>query len=806
MSEEKKQVVSDILCYHCGEICKDTCIAIDDKYFCCSGCKTVFEILNKGNLCNYYSIDNKPGISPKEFETDRFSYLDDKSIIEKLIEFADENVSKITFYIPQMHCSSCIWLLENLYKLNPAVLSSTVNFVRKELSVKYSHKKISLKDIVILLASIGYEPQINLDATESKSNYLTDRKLYYKIGVAGFCFGNIMLFTFPEYFSIPVSEGFLKDFFGYLNLVLSLPVFFYSASDYFISAIKGLRKKVINIDVPLSLGILVLFIRSIYELLVLHQAGYFDSLAGLVFFLLIGKVLQEKTYSAMNFERDYKAYFPLSVTIKQNEVEKSIPVSKLMVGNRIIIRQNEIIPADSVLMNGDGLIDYSFVSGESHPIHKVSGEKIFAGGRQKSGAIELEVVKEVSQSYLTQLWNNDSFNKKSESNFTNFSNNVSKYFTIVVLLIAIVSAVVWYSTSKSIAINVFTSVLIVACPCALALSTPFTLGNAMRIFGRNKFYLKNSLVVEKMAKVNAIVFDKTGTITESGKSDLKYNGRILTINELKCIKSLVRNSIHPLSKRIYDSIEGEDFYPVTKFNENIGKGLEGIIYGNYIKIGSSSFVGTNSKSTLYDKLATRVFISINSEVVGEFSVSNLYRDNIDYVIKNLSSDYYLSLLSGDNDGEKDNLLKIFSSESQLHFKKSPEDKLSFVKKLQNENKSVLMIGDGLNDAGALSQSDVGISVTEDVSNFTPACDAILDSGQLKFLPTFLKFSKSSLKIIHLNFLISFFYNLIGLSFAVKGILSPIVAAVLMPLSSISVVLVATLATNVIAKKRGLLSQ
>ena len=478
-----------------------------------------------------------------------------------------------------MHCSSCIWLLENLFKLNTAITNSTVNFVRKELSVKYLHEKISLKDVVVLISSIGYEPQINLDSTEKKIQKKSNKDLYYKVGVAGFCFGNIMMFSFPEYFSITVSDGLLKSFFGYLNLLLSLPVFFYSASDYFISAYKGLKKKIINIDVPLSLGVLVLFIRSAYELLFLSQAGYFDSLAGLVFFLLIGKILQEKTYDAMNFERDYKAYFPLSVTIKQNEIEKSIPVSNLMVGNRILIRQNEIVPADSILMNGDGFIDYSFVSGESHPVHKVSGEMIYAGGRQKSGLIELEVIKEVSQSYLTQLWNNDTFNKKSESQFTNFSNAVSKYFTIIVLLIAVIAAAFWYQTSTFIAINVFTSVLIVACPCALALSTPFTLGNTMRIFGRNKFYLKNSNVVEMMAKINSIVFDKTGTITESGKSDILYSGRILNPTELKCIKSLVRSSTHPLSKKIFDSIDVKEYFPVTKFNEPTGKGIEGVVYG-----------------------------------------------------------------------------------------------------------------------------------------------------------------------------------------------------------------------------------
>jgi len=800
------KINSEILCYHCGDICKDISIAIDEKYFCCSGCKTVYEILNQGELCTYYNFEQNPGISLKNFESKKFDYLDDASTINKLLEFKDEKISKITFFIPQMHCSSCIWLLENLFKLNPAITNSTVNFVRKELSVKFLHEKISLKNLVTLISSIGYEPQLNLGTVEKKLQNKTNKSLYYKIGVAGFCFGNIMLFSFPEYFSITVADNLLKTFFGYLNLLLSLPVFFYSASDYFISAYKGLRKKIINIDVPLSLGILVLFVRSIYELLFLNQAGYFDSLAGLVFFLLIGKILQEKTYDAMNFERDYKAYFPLSVTIKQNEKEKSIPVSNLMVGNRIIIRQNEIVPADSILMNGDGLIDYSFVSGESHPIHKVNGEMIYAGGRQKSGLIELEVIKKVSQGYLTQLWNNDTFNKKSESHFTNFSNTISKYFTIVVLLIAAIGAAYWFPVNSSTAINVFTSVLIVACPCALALSTPFTLGNTMRIFGRNRFYLKNSSVVEMLAKINSIVFDKTGTITESGKSDIIYSGKILNQTEQDFIKSLVKGSTHPLSKKIFESIDGTAFYPVTKFSEFTGKGIEGVVYGYHIKIGSPEFVDYKIIEQEKDTIKTRVYISINSEVIGSFTVSNSYREGTDKVIKDLLNKYNLSLLSGDNAGEKEYLLKIFENESQLYFKQSPEDKLNFVKQLQSKQNKVLMIGDGLNDAGALSQSDVGISVTDDISNFTPACDAILDSTQLKNIANYLKFSKTSLNIIHLNFLISFFYNLVGLSFAIKGMLSPLFAAVLMPLSSISVVLVATLATNFIAKKRGLLSR
>jgi len=810
MSESKNIVVS-LVCFHCGDECKDDSIKIDEKLFCCNGCKTVYEILDQNKLCNYYNLDQTPGISPNFNFGNRFDYLDDPSTIQKILDFQDENISKATFHIPQMHCSSCIWLLENLYKLNNAVTHSQVDFLKKELSVTFIHNKISLKELVKLLTSIGYEPQILLESVEQKTENKVSQTLHLRIGVAGFCFLNVMVFSFPEYLGIDVNDSFLKTFFVTLNFILSLPVVFFSGWEYFGSAIKGLRKKIINIDFPISLGILALFGRSVYETLSQTGAGYFDSLTGLIFLLLIGKFFQEKTYSYLNFERNYKSFFPLSVTIKsidpasdgQEGTEKSIPINKLMVGNRIIVRKNEIIPADSILFNGDGRIDYSFVTGESKPVSKVSGEMIYAGGRQLGSAIELEVIREVSQSYLTQLWNNDIFNKKSESFFTNFSNVVSKRFTIFVLLTAFISAGFWLPSSFATAINVFTAVLIVACPCAIALSVPFTFGNAMRIFGRNKFYLRNTSVIEDLGKIDSIVFDKTGTITQLGKSDLVFTGTVLNSFQQKMIKSLVRNSTHPLSLKIYNSLEADEFYPVTKFDEIPGLGITGVVFGNLIKVGSKEFVNQRLEA---DTITTKIFVSINDETLGHFSITNSYREEIDEIIKTLSKRFKLSLLSGDNEGEKFNLLKFFNKEDELLFNQSPENKLEYVKSLQSLNKKVLMVGDGLNDAGALKQSDVGIAVTEDISSFSPACDAILDASNLKMLPKFLNYSQSAIKIIYISFVISFLYNLIGLSFAIQGMLSPLIAAVLMPLSSISVVMFATLSTNLLAKKRGLLSQ
>ncbi len=802
----KDTVKKEIKCFHCGDSCSDESLCIDDKYFCCLGCKTVYEMLNQKQMCDYYSLETAPGISPANIPVRKFDYLDDPETIQRLIDFKNEEITSITFYVPQMHCSSCIWLLENLYKLNSGISQSHADFLKKEVSVKYFHSKISLKELVQLLASIGYEPLLQLDSTEEKKD-IHRKHLYYKIGIAAFCFGNIMLLSFPEYLSIDINDSYYKNIFAYLNLILALPVFFYSASEYFGSAWKGLKKKIVNIDFPISLGILVLFLRSIIEVVINNQAGYFDSMSGLVLFLLIGRLFQEKTYETLNFERSYKSYFPLGVTVKKDNKETSVPVSKLNIGDRIVVRNDEIIPADAILFSGNGNIDYSFVTGESSPVNKGLGELVYAGGRQKGSAVELEVVKEVSQSYLTQLWNHESFNKKDESHFTAISDMVSKYFTAAVLLIAVVAALFWIQTSIHTAINVFTAVLIVACPCALALSTPFTFGNTVRIFGRNKFYLKNSAVVEDLAKVNTIVFDKTGTITKAGEGEVNFTGEPLDDFRKEMVKSLVKNSTHPLSTAVYKSLQEYDEPEISEFREYSGYGIEGDVLGNKIKLGSLAFVDeslANLKPLSYE--TPRVYVSFNGRTYGYFGINNYYREGIESVINKLSDNYKLSVLSGDNEGEKDRLRKLFGSNTELRFRQTPNDKLLYIEEKRNENKNVLMVGDGLNDAGALKKSNVGIAVTENISSFSPACDAILDAGKLPRLPEFVRFSKTSVRIIIISFIISFLYNAAGLTFAVEGLLSPLVAAVLMPLSSISVVLFTTFTTNFIAGKRGLLSR
>jgi Cu+-exporting ATPase len=806
MMNEDKDIRNkeELLCFHCGDICKDRTIKKEEKLFCCQSCKLVYEILQENNLCKYYDIDSNPGISPSIRSEIKYEYLDDENTKKQLLDFSDGKISTATFDIPQIHCSSCIWLLENFYKLNPGVTHSQVNFPEKKFIFKFLEEKTSLRKIAELLDSIGYEPMINLDATEKKTRSLYSKKLYYKIGIAGFCFGNIMMLSFPEYLGIDkIVDPMFYMLFGYLNLLLSLPVFFYSSSEYYISAYKGLRSKIINLDFILFLGILVLFLRSVVEILTQSGAGYMDSMTGLVFFLLIGKVFQSKTYESMSFERTYKSYFPLSIAILKNGIQSTIPLAKLRVGDRMTIRSGEIIPADSILFKGNGNIDYSFVTGESLSTQKVMGEIIYAGGRQIGSAIELEVIKDVSQSYLTQLWNSDTFTKEEDSKLQTFSNVISKYFTLAILILAIASAAFWMPVSFNMALNVFAAVLIVSCPCALALAIPFTYGNVMRIYGRNKFFIKNTNVIEKLSNVTSIVFDKTGTITQNKKSVITFEGRELNEFELSLVKSLSRQSTHPLSRKIFDFLEKYETREVIDYSEYVGKGAEGEIEGLDIKMGSEEYVTGKNTIGKYGtgSGSSRVYFSINNLFLGYFSITNSYRTGLAEVIQNLEKRYKLHLLSGDNEGEREFLQSYFKDPLQMYFKQTPENKLKYIKALQNEGENVLMIGDGLNDAGALKQSDIGISISEDVTNFSPACDGILNSEEFQQLPEIIKLSKDSFKIIITSFAVSFVYNLLALGIAVDGLLKPIVAAILMPVSSVSVVVFCVLLTNYTARRR-----
>jgi P-type Cu+ transporter len=788
-------------CYHCGTACVTKSISIDDKIFCCEGCKLVYEILNENGLCDYYKIQNHPGLTQiKAVRDDKYAYLDNEEIARKLYKFTDGNNTIVTLYIPGVHCSSCMWLLEHMHKLTPGITESRLNFTAKEVTIRFQRAQISFRKIVELLATIGYEPYISLDDAGKKKSKNFNRQKVYKLGVAGFCFGNIMLMSFPEYLTDHSGiEHQYANLFRILNLVLSIPVFFYSASEFFVSAWAGLRQRILNIDAPIVLALVITYARSIYEIFAGIGGGYLDSMSGIVFFMLVGRIVQERTYKSISFHRDYKAYFPIAVNVVTAGGVESKNLQDLKEKDVVQLHNDEIVPADSILVKGNARIDYSFVTGESEPVSIAEGAMVYAGGKQVGEQITIQVIKPVAGSYLTSLWNHYAFqkNKIEQNQRESVIHKLSKYFTYVLFTLAALTAIYWWVNDPSKILPSVSAMLIVACPCALLLAATYTNGNLLRIFSNNGLFLRDATIIEQLGNVNHIVFDKTGTLTQ-GSSHFITSGHQLCDSEKDMLFNVVRSSQHPYSKALAASLGARQTLEVSGWMEHSGKGIEALVNGQKVVVGSASFVEVHTD----DSTKATVYVKIGEKVTAFYLIPD-FRESIPQVIPVLNNDYELSLLSGDNDKQKSVLKELFSSDSELLFEQKPIDKLHYIEKLQKDGAQVMMVGDGLNDAGALQQSNVGVTLADDINNFTPSCDAILDAKRFPGLPGLMRLARSGKNIINLSFFISILYNIVGLTISMQGKMEPMIAAILMPASTVSIVLISTGVSSLVAKKFGL---
>jgi Cu+-exporting ATPase len=713
---------TEAACVHCGLPCRETAVSAGEKHFCCSGCQTVYEILTENGLGHFYELNARAGVTIKRpTRREQFLFLDEPAVREKLLAFTDGKTSRVTFTVPSIHCIACVWLLENLFQLKPGIGRSTVNFPKKEVAIQFEESKVTLSELVALLASLGYEPTLSFGSLDGDKPKPSSRKLILQLGIAGFAFGNIMLFSICLYNGLDTTSVLkFKTLFGYLSLALALPVVVYSALDYWRSAWTCIRRRILTIELPIAVGVIAIFAQSCYEVFSQTGEGYFDSLCGLIFFLLVGRWFQQKSYERLSFDRDYRAFFPLSVVRKINLEEETVPISALNVGDRLLLRHGELIPADGRIVAGEGVIDYSFVTGESEPVEKRVGDLVYAGGQQAGGVLEVQTTKPVSQSYLTSLWSHEAFAKERNDTLDNILNRFTKRFTITVSLVALGAAAWWWAHDQpDVALKAFTSVLIVACPCALALSAPFALGTAQRFLGRQKVFLKNQHTIETLAKVDAVVFDKTGTLTAPGRACVEFRGVALSAAEERWLYSMTRHSTHPLPVRIGETIAKNHFPEVVySFIETPGKGMEARVAGHEIWMGSAAWFAERGIATDTTRTSSgpAVHIAINGSHRGCFTLQTSLRHDADKLIAGLSEQYELALLSGDNERERSRFATLFGPKANLNFNQSPLHKLDFIHARQRSGKTVMMVGDGLNDAGALKQSDVGVAVVENMAH------------------------------------------------------------------------------------------
>jgi Cu+-exporting ATPase len=720
------------------------------------------------------------GTKPRKERADQFAFLDLPEIQERFIQFRNEQQIKVTLSLPSIHCSSCIYLLEHFHKIEPRVLQIQVHFARKEAAITFS-PDLPFSELASLLQYIGYEPDFSRVEGKSKKRKYT---FLFQLGIAGFAFGSIMLWSTPEYFGLGQDNPNFRNFTSVLSFLVSIPVLLFSAKDYFISAFKALRSKVINLDVPITIGIIALYLQSLIQIFSWQGAGYMDSFSGFIFFLLIGKWFQSVTYSSLAFDRDYTSFFPVAVQRMEGQVKKIVSVEQLLVGDIMLIRNEEIIPCDSFLLSEEAYVDYSFVTGEAVPTHIFKGDLVYAGGQIKGLAAQLEVKALTNRSHLTQLWN-ETRNKIPSNQLIRYQDRIAQYFLVVLLLIALGSGLAWYFIDTALIFKVVVSVLIVACPCALALSAPFTLGNTLRALGKSGLYLKNVTVVEALTSIDTIVLDKTGTLTDpnSYQIDIKYND--LDERSFAILVNLARHSTHPFSRAFAaqnENIQGIDLEHIT---ETKGEGMTGVVGGESYQLGSAQFTG------LDENMGNELFLKHNDKKAQLVFKSSWRAGAIQRILNQFQANHCF-VLSGDQNLDAPMLIDLGFKSENLHFNLKPQDKAQMIQKWQQEGKKILFIGDGLNDVGALGLAEVGIALSEDMFRFTPSSDAILDAKYLNKLPELVRLGRYAKRVLQICLAFSLSYNVFGLSFAVTGQLTPLFAAIFMPVSSITIVALSTI--------------
>jgi Cu+-exporting ATPase len=768
-------------CLHCGDPCDDGGVVNEAGAFCCTGCASVYALLTAHGLTGFYACAPDAGRSLKDMGArppDRFAVLDDPEVAGRLVDGHDGTFTYVTFNVPSLHCASCLWLLEQLWRFDEGIGRSEADLLRRTVRVAFRPDRITLRAVAERLASLGYEPVI--DAERGAGRMPAHRRtLLLKLGVAGFAFGNMMLFSIPRYANGAPLEPAFQRLFDTLNILFALPVLVFSASDFFTSAWRALRLRAITLDVPVALGLTVLFVRSLADILTGAGEGYLDSFAGLVFFLLIGRLAQQMTFDRIAFDRTVRSFLPLSVRVRDASGLTTRRIEELVPGDVLFVRPGEIVPADAMLIDEAGRLDYAFVTGEAAPEDVSAGDVISAGGRVADHAMHLKVLRPASQSRLADLWQHPVFARRREHWLTTVAARFGHWFTISALALAAIGAIAWWPDAR-MAAHVATAVLIIACPCAMTLAAPITLGTGLARLGLAGCYLKDGAVALDLSRVDTIAFDKTGTLTTAG-TEAGVDRRGLTDDEWALVHRLAAESIHPISRTLVprEPLRGR----VEDVHVAPGQGIRGRVDGHDVVIGSAAYVSAEAGAAI-DGVAGRTYAAVDGRP-GALQLATTVRPGMQAAVTELARTFDTWLLSGDAGTEAPIWRPVFGD--RMHFRLAPDEKLALVRERREAGGHVLMIGDGLNDAGALAAADVGMAVSDDTACLVPACDAVVRGDQLPRLPEFLRYARRARQVIVLCFAVSMVYNVIGIGLALAGRLTPLAAAILMPVSSLTVV-------------------
>ena len=796
-------------CFHCGlpiapEVDFHATLDNTERRFCCFGCQSVCSAIFAAGLQGYYQRTPEGALLGPPPEPPRDIEIYDFDEVQREFSTCSGDIRSIHLLVEGIHCAACVWLIERGLKRVPGVQSAEVNLAGKRLLLRWDNSKTQLSEPIRALARIGYsavpyDPE-SAEGAIKKAN----RAMLFRLFFAGFAMMNMMWISIALYSGANQDE--FRSFFHWMGLLLATPTLLYSGYPFFRGAAGGLRAGHLTMDLPIALGLSVTYAYSLYVTLTNNQHGevYFDTVTNLTFVILIGRYLEGMfRHQAVSATKRLMELQPRVALVVHDGLEQMTPIRGVKPGDHVLIKPGYTVPVDGVVLEGHSAVDESMLSGESLPVSKNAGSTVSAGTVNTSGALLVEVRAQLQDTTLSKIIRLVEEAQSSKAPIQRLADTIVPWFVLVTLLCATITFFVWNSHDFEIALMAATSVLIITCPCALGMATPMSIAVASGLGAKHGILVKNGLVLETLSKVTHFVFDKTGTLTE-GKMSIMQVQIAQGVNEREVLRhaaAVERYSEHSVAHAIVAYAE-EQKQPyrdlvVSGFHATAGMGVAAEAAGQSVLLGSANWlaqcgVALDTElqarvSGLETQAMSCVYMAHGGRHVAIIALADKLRGDAQQMVDELRAEgIVLLLLSGDRRPVAEAVARQLGG-MEVIAEVLPQDKDQVIQKLQQGGAVVAMVGDGVNDAPALIRADVGIALGSGTDVSVESADIVLMHNELGKVLQATQLSRRTLRTIKQNIGLSFVYNIIMVPLAMMAMVSPLVAAITMPISSLVVI-------------------
>lgn len=805
-------------CFHCQQDIQsdqliEQTIAGTPRDFCCHGCATVCDSIYGAGLDGFYSRRQDGDIlePPDEQDTDLSFYDIDEVQAEYVGNLEPER--EIHLLVEGIHCAACVWLIENSLKKLPGIIAARVNLSGRRLLVKWNNDKLALSRIIASLQKLGYSAvPYDPEAAEGSINR-ANRQILYRMAVAAFGMMNLMWISIALYTG--ANQGEFRQLFHWIGFMLATPTLLYSGQPFYRGAWNGLKNRRPSMDLPIAIGVTITYAYSVYVTVTGSEVGevYYDTVVNFLFVILVGRYLEaiSKRHAVASTQRLLDLQ-PRVATVVRDGQESVVPIRSVLKTDLVRVKPGERIPVDGVVVSGSSPVDEAVLSGESEPIIKSAGNNVSAGTLNGSGSLLIEATELLADSALGKIIHLVEEAQASKAPIQSMADRIVPWFVVVTISLATLTFVYWISIDFEIALLAATAVLIITCPCAFGMATPMSIAVASGLGARNGILVRNGGVLETFAHVDHLVFDKTGTLTEGQLNLVKVATEegswsrglqdsmspALAQLTLQCA-AIERYSEHPIAAALTRFADANDWkLPIVEdFVSVAGKGVKAEIQGESIMLGTLKWMNEmqlEASPKLQQEIAaldeqgvSSICCAQGGQLVAVMGIEDSIRPGAEELIQELkSAGLAVTLLSGDRRKTAEHIAARLGGMDVIA-EVLPADKNAVIAELQSQGKQVAMVGDGVNDAPALVRADVGIALGSGTDASIASADIVLMSNELDKVLVAARLSRRTIRTIKQNIGISITYNIIMVPLAMMTFVTPLVAAITMPMSSLLVI-------------------